>query len=365
MPAGVFLTASGVHLVVAWCSTKIQPALSVSGILSDWDGHWYLQLAQHGYPNDLRGGAGGAPKGQSAAGFLPLYSFVVRAVHAVLPLSWERSAVLVSVVAGAAFAVVLWQLVRAWCGPRIADRSVALVCFAPSAFVLTMVYSEGLFLLFAAACLLGLYRRWWVLAGVAALLGAATRPNGIVLIACCAVAAGLALWRAHREGKPLPWMALTAPLLAPIGFLAFVLYDWNHFGTPTAYWSEQHRGWQQGFDGGWSTVQRVGDVIGDPLRDVNLLAAMIGIVVIVVGLGLMWVWRPPAEVWVFVLGVVFLALASTSLTSTNRFVLTAFPLLVAVARRVRGNAFSVLLACSASAMVLLTVLAATTRVYTP
>lgn len=252
MPAGVFLAASGVHLVVAWCCTKIQPTLSVSGILSDWDGHWYLQLAQHGYPADLRGGAAGAPKGQSAAGFFPLYSLLVRALHTVLPLSWERSAEFVSVVAGAAFAVVLWQLVRAWCGPEIADRSVVLVCFAPSAFVLSMVYSEGLFLLFAAACLLGLYRRWWVLAGVAALLGAATRPNGITLIACCAVAAGLALRRAHREGRPLPWMALAAPLLAPVGFLAFVFYDWNRFGTPTAYWTEQHRGWQQGFDGGWN-----------------------------------------------------------------------------------------------------------------
>ncbi|MCU1459447.1 MAG: hypothetical protein JWL73_3539 [Actinomycetia bacterium] len=365
MPAGVFLAASGVHLVVAWCCTKIQPTLSVRSILAGWDGAWYLKLAQSGYPANLRGGAAGAPPGQSTAGFFPLYSLLVRAVHTALPISWLRGAVLVSVVAGMAFAVVLWQLVRAWCGPEIADRSVALVCFAPSAFVLTMIYSEGLFLLFAAACLLGLYRRWWVFAGLAALLGAATRPNGVVLIACCAVGAALAFWRAHRARDPLPWTSLAAPLLAPLGFVAFVAYDANRFGTPTAYWTAQHRGWQQGFDGGWHTVQKLGDVIGDPLRDFNLLAATIAVVIILIGLVFMWFWRPPAEVWVFVVGVVFLALASTSLTSTNRFVLTAFPLLVAMARKVRGNAFSVLLACSASAMVILTVLAATTRVYTP
>ncbi len=365
MPAGTFLASSAVHLAVAWSCIKIYPQLTITAILADWDGRWYLRLAQDGYPHNLRGGADGSAAGQSTAGFFPLYSLVVRAVHAVLPLSWEQSAILTSVIAGTAFAVVLWQLVRAWCGPEVADRSVALVCFAPSAFVLTMVYSEGLFLLFAAACLLGLHRRWWVLAGLAALLAAVTRPNGIVLIACCAVAAALALWRAHQAGKPLPWSALWAPLLAPVGFVAFIVYDWNRFGTPTAYWTEQHRGWQQGFDGGWHTIQKVGDVVADPLHDFNLLAATVGIAVVIVGLVLMRFWRPPAEVWVFVIGVVFLALASTSLTSTNRFVLTAFPLLVAIARKVRGNAFSVLVACSASTMVLLTVLTATTRVYTP
>ena len=64
----------------------------------------------------------------------------------------------------------------------------------------------------------------WLLAGVAAGLATATRPNGIALFAACAVAAAIAI---HRRRD---WLSLIAPLLAPVGFISFQLFLPGHTG---------------------------------------------------------------------------------------------------------------------------------------
>ena len=56
-----------------------------------------------------------------------------------------------------------------------------MVLFAvfPGSFVLSFTYSEATLIVLAAACLLFLLREQWWLAGIAAMLGTATRPNGV------------------------------------------------------------------------------------------------------------------------------------------------------------------------------------------
>ena len=66
----------------------------------------------------------------------------------------------------------------------------------------------------ACVCFWFLLEERWLLAGVAAALASATRPNGVALVAACAVAAFIAI-RQRRD-----WWSLVAPLLAPIGFIA-------------------------------------------------------------------------------------------------------------------------------------------------
>jgi hypothetical protein len=84
-----------------------------------------------------------------------------------------------------------------------------------------------------------------------------------------------------------------------------------------------------------------------------------------VALVLLWLWKPPFAVVIYAVGILGLALLSTELTSTSRYVLTSFPLLVAVARWVRGPAFFCLLGVSASLMGALMMLSSTTLALTP
>ncbi|MDP8960965.1 MAG: hypothetical protein M3N32_05035 [Actinomycetota bacterium] len=49
----------------------------------------------------------------------------------------------------------------------------------------------------------------------------------------------------HREGA---WRALVAPLLAPAGFVAFMVFRWRRTGEPRAWFSVQRRVWLESMD---------------------------------------------------------------------------------------------------------------------
>ena len=84
---------------------------------------------------------------------------------------------------GLTSALAIWLAVREVFGARLADRTVLLYVFCPVAYVLSLAYTEGLFLTAAAACLFALSRRYWVSAALCACLAGLTRNTGIVLVA--------------------------------------------------------------------------------------------------------------------------------------------------------------------------------------
>ena len=93
--------------------------------------------------------------------------------------------------------------------------------------------------------------------------------------------------------------------------------------------------------------------------------SFLSIAFILVALGLMLWWRPPAVVWLYVLPVVVLAVWFDTYVSMARFALTAFPLLVAVVRPVKGPALYVLLGASAALMATLFIFIGSTLLLTP
>jgi len=322
----------------------------------------------------------------TAAGFFPLYPLLVRAADVVLPGGAPTAAVVVATATGASATVLVAVLAErlgrharaagSGSGPVQADadlgvRAAALFSFAPGAFVLSMAYAEGLLLTAAAACLLALLDRRWVLAGVAAALAGATRPPGAVLVVCCAWAAVQEL-RGRPSGRPsggerkggerkggerkgADRRALLAPVLAPIGLLAYFTYLWRETGDPGYWFRVEREVWRERVDLGRNTVERALDVVGDPLGESGELILALGLLFTVVAGVLLVRLRPPAPVLLFTAGVLGLSLASATLGARPRFVLAAFPLVIAVAARARGVAFSVLLGASAASMPLLLV----------
>src|SRR5207253_2841726 len=145
----------------------------------------------------------------------------------------------------------------------------------PGSFVFSMTYSVPLMLAFPIGCLICLLQRRFVLAGLCGALATVTRPNAIVLVACCA-------WVAFREiRRSSHWKALAAPLLSLTGVVSYYLFLWQRTGHPLAWMTVQHDLWNERFDL-QRTVGRAGNTFGHFFdgrpQDLNSFLPTLGIV---------------------------------------------------------------------------------------
>ena len=217
--------------------------------LGMWDGGWYMRIAHDGYTTSLHPLSAYTP----TVAFLPVLPVLLRITIFITGLNTLYAGVLTSALIGAVASVCVWFFVRRLTDRATADRATALWCFFPGAMTLSLVYTEGLLVVFAVVCLYALMRGWWVIAGVAAAAASATSPEGLALFACCAWAAGAAILRRPDEAalgqqaisapaRPgRRWLALVAPLLAPLGWLTYQGYLWRRTGDLTIWYLGLHR----------------------------------------------------------------------------------------------------------------------------
>ena len=328
-------------------------AAGLGAKLRFWDGDFYLDVARAGYPAFVPQDQNGLAT-QSSLAFFPLYPALIRLFDTVLPGGELAAAMVVSFLFGTAATVLLWLLVRALSGHTAADRATVFFCAFPGAFVWSMVYAEPVMVAFAIACCMALLARYWLLAGALAAIGTATRPNAVVLVACCAWAAGLAIQQ-RRE-----WRALVAPVLAPIGWLATLAYLARHTGETGAWFRVEREGWGESVDLGRRTLSRIQTLWQDfPADDLDRLLPTLGLVLVALMAWCLWRWRPPSVLWVWAAGIIALAVTSRGLGLRPRFVHAAFPLLAATGWWLRGRWFAVVVSLAAAAQVGLAYLSVT------
>lgn len=343
----LYATSRVLCLVGAALATILVPGTTMASVLTQWDGNWYVEIVDEGYPSSVPVVDGRLE--QNTAGFFPGYPLVVRTVDTFMPGGSQRAALAVALVLGASATVLVAILARELIGRAAAVRAGALFCFFPGSLAFSLAYSEGLMITAGAASLLALHRRQWLVAGLAAAVASAARPTGIVLAASCAWAAAVAI---HRRRE---WRALLAPTLAPVGMLSFLAFLWVRTGDP-GFWSRTSaEAWQERRDFGANTLQGALDFLTSPFDDadqfilgLSLLFALAAVVCLVrAGL--------PGYANVYVAGVLALPLLSAILGPRPRFVLAAFPLFVALAAVVRRTGFVTLLGASAGLLPLLVV----------
>jgi hypothetical protein len=326
-----------------------------------WDGNWFLSAAQgYRYPDVSQ-----PDLGQVNIAFFPLYPWMIRVAQALTGWTQLAAAVLVTALLGALAMVAIWLLLNRLNGRAFADRGVVLLAFFPGTIALTLIYSEGAMLAAAALCLLALLDRRWVLAGLFGALASLARANGIALALACAVAALLAI-RERRE-----WRALWAPALAPLGMVGYLVWLWAATGAANVWFRVQSEGWGEGVDFGRSTVRDIGWYLhlGSTLDFLSIPfiihLRVLGLIVLVACIVFMVRWRPPAIIWAYVIGVLAPSLLSQTLGARPRFIFTAFPVVAAVAWKLREVAFSAVLACSAVLLALATIIYTTPGVVAP
>jgi hypothetical protein len=337
----------------AVASNGIQP---VSNVLTVWDSNWYLSIASGGYVSRIPPGVGNPA--QSDLGFFPLLPLLVRFTHLVTGFGFTVSGLLTTFLVGVAASVAVWWMLRDVFGATGADRGTALVFFSPGALVLSLVYSEGVTILLVACTLLALRRERWVVAGVCAALAATADPVAGAVIVPCIVAAVVAI-RTERD-----WRALAAPILTPLGVLAFFGYLWAHTGSPFEYFRAQRAGWQSGayFDG---IPTALGQLFGHGLASINEGVKGVSVLVAIGLLVLFFRARPPAT-WIgYVVGVLVLGAMSPIIGVTPRLLLRGFPLLGVVGAKLPPLWFEVVLGLSALCMAALGILAMGGTLWTP
>ncbi len=293
----------------------------IASVFGSWDGNWYLRIVSKGYPRLIPPNIT-YEQPQARAAFFPTFPTLVRVVDKVLPGGPTTTGIIINVVLGALFCCVIGYTALRLFDARVARRTVILTSLFPGSFVLVYVYSEALLVLVAALCLWALYEERWLVAGLLAAFATATRPNGLALVLACLVAAIIAI-RTKKDYK-----ALIAPALAPIGFIAFMLFLRAHTGENLPWFRVQREAWREGTSFGGTAVSGTIEFLTHPLSSPTNVLTVASLVCVAVLLMAAWRHRLPAPMLAYSLGVLFLMLIPATVTARPRFVFTAFPLFI-------------------------------------
>jgi hypothetical protein len=302
-------------------TSAVRPMLDV---LTSWDGLWYMDIVRNGYPRDVPPNVTYHVDAARAA-FFPLFPMLGRVADIVLPGGDSFAVLTLNTVLGFIAVVLIALLGARLYGERVGRTTATLVALFPGSFVLTFAYSEALMMVLAAATMLCLLDRRWLLAGLFAALTTATRPNGLAIVIACAVAALMAI-REDRE-----WRALSSVLLAPIGFIAFQIWLGQHTGEAGVWFRVQREAWGEGASFGLTALKNTAEAITQPLTSPTDTITAVSVVATVVLLWMGWKARLPVWMTAYAWVVIALMLAPATVTARPRFLYTAFPLLIGAA----------------------------------
>ncbi|MFI8458774.1 hypothetical protein [Kitasatospora sp. NPDC085464] len=318
-------------------------------VLASWDGWWYQQVAQFGYHPALVPVAGteGMSVEQNSAAFFPLYPGLMRMTSDVTGLGLYGAGMLVSVVASLFAAAGIYAVVEKLSGDvRAGVIAAGIWAIAPGSGAEWAVYSDSTFVALAAWACYCVMTKQWVAAGVITLVAGLNRPTAAALIGAVGLAALVELYR-RDSGVLRP---LAAMLLAPIGLLGYVGWVGWRMGEWGGYFRLQHDAWLHYFDGGQGTWHAVRGVLlgrndypfAFPVPD--LLATLI-VLTLPVLITLMIRLRPPLVLTAYTLATIVSVLGSLGIFgNTSRYLLPAFPLLIAPALGMRKLSWPVLAA---------------------
>ncbi|MGH9296701.1 MAG: hypothetical protein ACRDZP_01840, partial [Acidimicrobiales bacterium] len=234
-PAAIYIASRIVTLLAMSVSTVIAHQ-GLGSEINRWDSQWFLRAASRGWPTRLSMIHGHVAANTIA--FFPALPLSIRGVSRLTGLSLFAAGTAISSLTGLTAMIAVWVLVRSYAGGGIADRATFAVALFPGSFVFSLIYAEGFVITFVAFGLFALSRRRWLLAGLLGLLATFTAPIALPFVVSCLWAALVAI-RSRRD-----WRALAAPVLAPLGFVAYISWIWWHTGSVSTWRATERGGWK-------------------------------------------------------------------------------------------------------------------------
>lgn len=314
--------------------------------LSTWDGAWFLKAVYQGYPSQLPLVAGHVLANPIA--LFPLFPLVIRGLANITRISPPVVGLILSASTGLTAVIAVGKVTSHYTTNERAERAALLFAVAPGSFVFSLMYNEGIVVTIAAIGLIALMRRRWLLAGALGAVATFTSPVGLIFAASCAVSAFVAIRKDHE------WRSLVAPILAPMGFVAYMVYLWIHTGNLRAWQLTERDGWNS-FPSLIYPLRIMGKFISNPLSPTMTGQILfVGTIVSVALLVVAYRERLPFQLLTYATIAVGFFAISSPVGLRPRFVMLAFPLTIAVATRWSGAKFRILLVVSAVLLVLMT-----------
>lgn len=289
--------------------------------LNRWDSGWYLQIVRDGY--DTR-----------SAAFFPLYPLLIH-LCARLGVDPVMAGIAISNLALWGLLAVFFLLAGMDTDMSSAQRATWYLALFPTAFYLSAIYTESLYLFLVLLAFYFARRSWWLPAGAAGMLASATRNMGIFL--------SLALlleYLTARSGKIKKDICFLG--LIPLGAILFMAYLKIRLGDPLAFLHAQQH-WDRHFDWPWITFKQTMIYIGHNYNFfhnlLDLSFTFYGVALFLLSLFKGWRLRP--SYGFFVLTGLLVPLLSPAthepLFSMPRFVMVLFPLYLILARLTTGE----------------------------
>ncbi len=291
-----------------------------SGLIG-WDATWYLRIIDSGYHHlpweSLR--------------FFPLLPLVAKVFS---PVVGARVALLVVVnLASLGASFLIERLARQETGDAaLASRATWYLAMLPPAFILVMGYAESLLICLALATFLALRQKRWGLAAVAGLLAGLCRPLGVLLALPALIEGARGIRNAGAGARVQRALAALAP---GVGGLVYLGWSWVSYGDPLRPLRLQQQYDRRG--GFVNPVTRLVQAAGQLAEGVDLGSGLhfpwaIGFLVLLVVCFRRW----PASYGVYASAILLVALSAGNLDSLERYGLSAFPLVLALAGLMRA-----------------------------
>jgi len=244
---------------------------------SEWDSLHYKSIVMNGYQYADDG------KGYNVA-FFPLYPLSIKILMP-LGFSFESSGVLINSFSFLAALILFYRWILENYSKTIAQWSIAILAWSPFSIFCTVIYTEGVFLLFSISSLIFFEKKKYFLASIFGGLSTATRVTGLALIPTFLFVS----WQEKRK-------AYLAAIFSMIGILSYISYCWFKFDEPLAFIKVQ-KAWnppEQSFWGaGWLKMlsQLLFGFINTKYRTLKDPLYLVGILIIIILALVLWYYR--------------------------------------------------------------------------
>lgn len=298
-----------------------------------WDANYFIGIAQEGYFG---------PNSQSLwAAFFPGFPVAGRLVAEALtggrvsPTAITAGLTLVSAAGSMLAAILLFRIVAAGSGRRVALGATALLVAGPYSFVLLAPYSEALFLAAALLAWWAASSGRWMLAGLALAVASATRINGLFIVPAVAL---LYLLCRRRTGEPWRARSLGVLALGSCGVAGYFSWLWLRTGNLFAWSAAEASGWKRRTVWPWTSLCNTVNLAERKNFSERLEYSLdlVFAAVIVVGLVVL-LWRRAWPEAVLVGTTAACMMTSIDYISIARGALLLFPLPVLVAGTLRSR----------------------------
>lgn len=303
-------------LAVSYLGTGIFPKISNSGpgaisinenfdfwsSHAQWDGGHFLRIIDKGYTSD-----------QDFA-FFPLFPLLIDFFNNFYdnPLIWGLALTHISFVL---FLVVFYKYLEKRSTQKTALASIITFITFPTTFFAVSLYSESLFLLFAALTFFFLSKKQFLKAAIAVSLASLTRLVGMTL--------AISLFYSYltRSGLTKVKNGLLVLFLSLAGIVIYSLFLQVNFGDPFKYLTSQSFWQREVADPVTTVLSYLPGVLtfrSFPNDYLDLFLTLLFIVILIMGAR-----KIPSSLWIFSLLVILIPASTGTLSSMPRYLLAS------------------------------------------